>query len=101
MSENAWREDGPGAQLDRLWRFGLVLSGSRAAAEDLVQATCLRPLERAHQFAVGTRLDRGLFAILHSIWLNELRAARYRRGEGLCYGKPGPHSAPTYIDMPG
>jgi hypothetical protein len=50
---------------------------------------------------VGTRLDRGLFAILHSIRLNELRAARYRRGEGLCYGKPGPHSAPTYIDMPG
>ena len=31
----------------------------------------------------GTRLDRWLFSILHSIWLNEIRAARYRQGEGL------------------
>jgi DNA-directed RNA polymerase specialized sigma24 family protein len=25
------------SQIDRLWRFGLVLSGSRPAAEDLVR----------------------------------------------------------------
>jgi RNA polymerase sigma-70 factor (ECF subfamily) len=74
---------GLAAELKRLWRFGLVLSGNRATAEDLVQATCLRALERAGQFAPGTRLDRWLFAILHSIWLNEIRAARYRRGAGL------------------
>jgi RNA polymerase sigma-70 factor (ECF subfamily) len=74
---------GLASMLARLWRYGLVLSGSRATAEDLVQATCLRALERAHQFEVGSRLDRWLMAILHSIWLNELRAARYRRGAGL------------------
>lgn len=74
---------GLAAELKRLWRFGLVLSGSRSTAEDLVQATCLRALQRAGQFAPGTRLDRWLFAILRSIWLNELRAARYRRGAGL------------------
>lgn len=74
---------GLAAELGRLWRFGLVLSGSRATAEDLVQATCVRALERAHQFKPGTHLDRWLFAILRSIWLNDLRAARYRRGEGL------------------
>jgi RNA polymerase sigma-70 factor (ECF subfamily) len=74
---------GLAAELGRLWRFGLVLSGSRATAEDLVQATCVRALERAHQFTPGTHLDRWLFAILRSIWLNDLRAARYRRGEGL------------------
>jgi len=71
------------AHLARLWRYGLVLSGSRDAAEDLVQATCLRALERAHQFTPGTRLDRWLMTILHRVWLNELRAARYRRGQGL------------------
>jgi len=71
------------AHLARLWRYGLVLSGSRDAAEDLVQATCLRALERAHQFEPGTRLDRWLMTILHRVWLNELRAARYRRGQGL------------------
>lgn len=69
--------------LRRLWRYGLVLSGSRDAADDLVQATCLRAIERAHQFRPDTHLDRWLMTILHSIWLNDVRAARYRRGEGL------------------
>ncbi|WP_421725918.1 RNA polymerase sigma factor [Bauldia sp.] len=68
--------------LSRLWRYGLVLSGNRDTAEDLVQATCLRALERAEQFQPGTRLDRWLLTILHRIWLNELRASRYRLGEG-------------------
>lgn len=68
--------------LARLWRYGLVLSGNRDVAEDLVQATCLRALERADQFMPGTRLDRWLFTILHSIWLNELRARRIRLGGG-------------------
>ncbi len=68
--------------LARLWRYGLVLSGSRDFADDLVQATCVRALERAHQFLPGTRLDRWLFSILHSIWLNELRARRIRLGGG-------------------
>jgi RNA polymerase sigma-70 factor (ECF subfamily) len=71
------------SHLRRLWRYGLVLSGSRDAADDLVQATCLRALERAHQFQSGTHLDRWLMTILHSIWLNDIRATRYRRGEGL------------------
>ncbi|MFI5012790.1 MAG: RNA polymerase sigma factor [Hyphomicrobiales bacterium] len=69
--------------LTRLWRYGLVLSGRRDAAEDLVQATCVRALERAHQFAAGSRLDRWLFSILRSIWLNDLRSRRIRQGEGV------------------
>jgi RNA polymerase sigma factor (sigma-70 family) len=71
------------AELDRLWRYGLVLSGNRSIAEDLVQNTCVRALERSHQFTPGSRLDRWLFSILRSIWLNEVRAARYRQGQGL------------------
>ncbi len=69
--------------LPRLWRYALVLSGNRDTAEDLVQATCVRALERSDQFAAGTRLDRWLLAILHSIWLNEVRARKVRRGQGL------------------
>jgi RNA polymerase sigma-70 factor (ECF subfamily) len=69
--------------LPRLWRYGLVLSGNRDTAEDLVQATCVRALERSHQFEAGTRLDRWLLAILHSIWLNEVRARKVRLGQGL------------------
>ena len=71
------------ALLPRLWRYGLVLSRDHATAEDLVQATCVRALERSSQFAVGTRLDRWLFSILRSIWINQLRAQKIRAGHGL------------------
>lgn len=74
---------GLSAELPRLWRYGLVLSGNRDTAEDLVQATCVRALERIHQFQIGTRLDRWLISILHSIWLNEIRARKVRQGQGL------------------
>jgi len=30
----------------------------------------------------GTRLDRWLLTIMHSIWLNELRSQRVRQGQG-------------------
>lgn len=68
--------------MDRLWRYGLVLSRKRDIAEELVQATCLRAIERAHQFQRGTRLDRWLFTILHSIWIDEVRSRRIRMGQG-------------------
>src|SRR5450631_296889 len=45
------------AHLARLWRYGLVLSGVRDAAEDLVQATCVRALERADRLQAGARLN--------------------------------------------
>jgi RNA polymerase sigma-70 factor (ECF subfamily) len=69
--------------LPRLWRFGLVLSRDRDMAEELVQMACVRAIERAGQFSPGTRLDRWLLAILHSVWLNELRSRRVRAGLGL------------------
>jgi RNA polymerase sigma-70 factor (ECF subfamily) len=75
--------EGLPAVLPRLWRYGLVLSGSRDTAEDLAQMTCVRAIERASQFTPGTRLDRWLISILHSIWLNEVRARKVRQGQGL------------------
>src|SRR5271169_4107767 len=74
--------EGIEACLPRLWRYALVLSRSRDGADDLVQATCVRAIERADQFMPGTRLDRWLFAILRSIWLNEIRSQRIRQGGG-------------------
>ena len=69
--------------LARLWRHALVLSSLRRAAADFVQATCVRAMERADQFAPGTRLDRRLSATPRSIWLNEVRARRIREGGGI------------------
>ena len=84
MSEESRREVQAGLEpcLARLWRYAVVLTRANDAAEDLVQATCLRAIERADQFTPGTRLDRWLFAILRSIWLNELRSRRIREGGG-------------------
>jgi RNA polymerase sigma-70 factor (ECF subfamily) len=84
MSEKGVSEvrAGIAATLPRLWRYGLVLSGKRDVADDLVQATCLRAIERAHQFEAGSKLDRWLFSILRSIWLNELRSRRIREAAG-------------------
>mgnify|MGYP006180375909 CR=1 FL=1 len=65
-----------------MWRYGLLLSRNRHVAEDLVQATCVRALERAGQYVAGTRMDRWLLSILHSIWLNEVRSRRVRQGLG-------------------
>jgi RNA polymerase sigma-70 factor (ECF subfamily) len=84
MSEASRREVREGLEpcLARLWRYALVLSKARDVADDIVQATCLRAIERADQFTPGTRVDRWLFAILRSIWLNEIRARRIREGGG-------------------
>lgn len=72
-----------GQYLARLWRYALVLARQPHVADDLVQATCVRALERAAQFSSGSRLDRWLFAILRSIWLNEIRSRRVRSGHGV------------------
>jgi len=69
---------GLATHLRALWRFGLVLSGNGQTAEELVQATCLRALEKSRQFTPDTRLDRWLFAIMRSIWLNDIRASKVR-----------------------
>lgn len=68
--------------LKRLWRYGLVLSGDADTANELVQATCLRALEKCHQFDPQTDLARWTYTILSSIWKNELRSRRVRQGQG-------------------
>jgi RNA polymerase sigma-70 factor (ECF subfamily) len=75
--------DGLDRLLPRLWRFCLVLSGDRSAADDLAQAACLRALEREHQFEAGSRLDHWVFRIAQTVWLNQLRADKVRRGRGV------------------
>lgn len=60
----------------------MVLSRNRDVAEELVQSTCVRALERSAQYTPGTRIDRWLFSVLHSVWINELRARRVRLGQG-------------------
>ena len=67
------------ALLPRLWRFALRLTGDRHAAEDLVQRACVRGLERRHQLQPGTSPHSWMFSIVHSVWLNEVRARQIRQ----------------------
>jgi RNA polymerase sigma-70 factor, ECF subfamily len=91
-------------QLPRLWRFSLRLTRHHDDAQDLVQRCYLRALERRHQWQSGTSLLSWLFAIMHSIWMNELRATQRRR-EGNLSGEsalveevadPNPGNDPEY-----
>ena len=68
--------------LSALWRFALVLTRDRERAQDLVQATCVRALEKAAMYHSDTRLDRWLMTMMMNVWRNELRAARVRAGSG-------------------
>lgn len=69
--------------LQRIHRFALSLTRDRDRAQDLVQATCLRAIEKAHQFDGEGRLDSWCMAICRSIWLNDLRAARVREASAI------------------
>lgn len=65
-------------ELPHLWRFALQLSASQDTAEELVQQTILRGLEKQHQYTKDTKLRSWLFTILHSIWKNDIRAQYIR-----------------------
>ncbi|MEL6376849.1 MAG: RNA polymerase sigma factor [Pseudomonadota bacterium] len=65
----------------RVWRFCIALSGEPSQADDLAQMTCLRALEKAEQFRPGTHLDRWLFTIARTVWLNEMRRNAIRQAE--------------------
>jgi RNA polymerase sigma-70 factor (ECF subfamily) len=67
------------ALVPRLRRFAWGLSGSRDDGDDLVQAACLRALERLDQFAPGTRLDSWMYRIVRTVFIDRGRASR-RRG---------------------
>ena len=67
----------------RVWRFGLALSGASDTADDLLQATALRALEKHHQVTSFERLDSWLMTICRSIWLNEIRARSIRKAQAL------------------
>lgn len=71
-----------------IWRFALSLSGRPDVADDLTQATCLRAIEKQHQYQDKGSLIGWLVTICRSIWLNELRAQSVRKTGGLETAKP-------------
>lgn len=59
-----------------------MLTREPEQARDLVQATCVRALEKTALYQSDSRLDRWLMTMMINVWRNELRAARVRAGSG-------------------
>jgi RNA polymerase sigma-70 factor, ECF subfamily len=62
----------------RLRRFAYALTGSRADADDLVQAACERALKNPDRFEPGTRMDSWMYRIVQNLWLDDRRKGRVR-----------------------
>ncbi|WP_374655537.1 RNA polymerase sigma factor [Dongia sp.] len=78
--------------LPRLRRFAIGLSGSTDEGDDLVQAACLKALERYSQWQADSRLDSWVYKIIMNIWIDRRRSAEHRLslpGEGLWEQIPG------------
>jgi RNA polymerase sigma-70 factor (ECF subfamily) len=71
--------------LPRLWAFALRISRNRHDAEDLVQRACVRALERSHQLRPDTSPLSWMFSIVHSTWINELRARNVRSRSSMAW----------------
>jgi RNA polymerase sigma-70 factor, ECF subfamily len=67
-------------EIPKLRRYARALLHNRDGADDLVQDTILRALEKAHLFERGTDLRAWLFTMLHNQYVNSVRRA-VRRGQ--------------------
>src|SRR5471032_1598462 len=64
------------AHIPRLRRYARALTGDRDRAEDLVQDTLERALGKFHLWRHGSDLRACLFAIMHNVFINQLKARR-------------------------
>jgi RNA polymerase sigma-70 factor (ECF subfamily) len=64
--------------MPRLRRFAQELTGSAADADDLVQSTRERALEKLDRWQPGTRLDSWLYRIAQNLWIDQVRSVRTR-----------------------
>jgi RNA polymerase sigma-70 factor, ECF subfamily len=71
-----------GAEIPRLNRYARALMRGRDGAEDLVQDTILRALEKAHLWQPGTNLQGWLFTLMHNQHVNLVRRSVRQKCRG-------------------
>ncbi|MBI2752236.1 MAG: sigma-70 family RNA polymerase sigma factor [Betaproteobacteria bacterium] len=64
------------AFIPRLRRYARALVGERTAADDLVQDTLERALNKFHLWKRGTDLRAWLFTVMHNLHVNQIRGRR-------------------------
>jgi RNA polymerase sigma-70 factor (ECF subfamily) len=62
--------------IPRLRRYARVLTVDRYAADDLVQDTLERAWNKFHLWRPGSDLRAWLFAIMHNVFVNQMRSRR-------------------------
>jgi RNA polymerase sigma-70 factor (ECF subfamily) len=66
-------------EIPRLRRYARALTRNKAKADDLVQSSLVRALEKQHLWQPGSNLRAWLFTILHNQHVNDVRQA-FRQG---------------------
>jgi RNA polymerase sigma-70 factor (ECF subfamily) len=69
--------------IPRLRRYARALLGDQHAADDLVQDTLERALNKRHLWRPGSDLRAWLFAIMHNVFVNQLRGRKTHPEETL------------------
>ncbi len=64
--------------IPRLRRYARALAGDQHAADDLVQDTLERAINKHHLWRPGSNLRAWLFAIMHNVFVNQVRARAAR-----------------------
>lgn len=83
--------------LPNLRRYARTLTRDPATAEDLVQTTCLRALEKQHLYMPGTNLRAWLFTLMHNTRVNAVRRAMR---EGAQVGEAILENRASYLSDP-
>lgn len=69
--------------LPKLLLHARRLTRSQQLAEDLVQSTCVRAIDRLHQWQPEKRFEAWVVTIMKSIWLNDKRRVSIRQEQEL------------------
>jgi RNA polymerase sigma-70 factor, ECF subfamily len=76
------------AEIPRLRRYARALLRDKDRADDLVQDTILRALEKKHLYEQDTNLRAWLFTLMHNHYVNSIRRSA-RRGQTIFVEKVG------------
>jgi RNA polymerase sigma-70 factor, ECF subfamily len=83
-------------EIPRLRRYAEALFRHRDGADDLVQDTLLRALEKSDLWTPGTNLRAWLFTLMHNLYVNHVRRS-VRDGQKVNLDRVNPSAAPGQI----
>jgi RNA polymerase sigma-70 factor, ECF subfamily len=83
-------------EIPRLRRYAEALFRHRDGADDLVQDTLLRALEKSDLWTPGTNLRAWLFTLMHNLYVNHVRRS-VRDGQRVNLDRINPSAAPGQI----